>query len=99
MCSGNPKFCLHRGVGMSWVCLHSGSWPGRPTASWSTTVVCCRRMGCPRCAAPSASGACLSRSRWRPSNSKTWGSPWGLSCSVFWQGAKGWHPGFRIAWE
>lgn len=74
---------------MSWFYLRSGSWPGRPTASWSTTVVCCRRMGCPRCVAPSASGACLSRSRWRPSNSKAfWGSLWGWSCSVFWQGVK-----------
>lgn len=97
-CSGYPEFCLHRGVGTSWFCLCSGSWPGRPTASWSTTAACCRRMGCPRCAAPSASGACLSRSRWRPSNSKTfWGSLQGWSCSVFWQGAKEWHPGLRRA--
>lgn len=87
---------LQAHVGMSKFCLCSGSWPGRPTASLSITVACCRRMGCPHCAAPSASGACLSRSRWRPSNSETWGGAVGLElcCSVFWQGTEGWHPGW-----
>lgn len=83
-CSGNPELCMPGGAGMSWFCVGRGSWPGRRTASWSITVACCRRMGCPPCAVPSASGACLSRSRWRPLNSETWG--W--SCSVSWQGLR-----------
>lgn len=51
--------------------LCSESWPGRPMASLSTTVACCRRTACPHCAVPSALGECLLRSRWRRSNSKT----------------------------
>lgn len=75
---GYPRSSLHGCVGM-YVFLCSGSWPGRPTASLSTTVACCRRTACPRCAVPSASGACLSRSRWRQSNSKTF---WGMVCGA-----------------
>lgn len=48
----------------------SGSWPGRPTASWSITAACCRRTAHRSCAVPSASEACLSRNRWRPSDSE-----------------------------
>lgn len=103
MFSGNPGSSLHGGLGMSKFCLCSGSWPGRPTASLSTTAACCRRTACPRCAAPSASGACLSRSRWRQSNSKTF---YGAACGAgavlcFLAGDLGvapWLAGFRRMW-
>jgi len=86
---GSRRSSLHGAVGTSKLCLCSASWPGRPTASLSTTAACCRRTACPRCAAPSASGACLSRSRWRQSNSKTFlGGCWGWG-SVFCRGLRG----------
>lgn len=52
------------------LCTYSGNWPGRPTGSWSITAACYRRTAHLSCAALSASGACLSRSRWKPSDSE-----------------------------